>query len=227
MNDALTYREKIKNDLLQQFKGKPNTEALVSAFAKQLQEVFLVFEDLKQSRSLEAAARAQLDGIGDIVVLTRAQAGALESKNKGSKEMDDERYREYLKYKIFVNTSTGTYKDVHKSLRMFWDRTPIYYAENPDYPATMFFSTPTLSPEDNASRLFQIPVIKAAGVALRLTATTQTPIEPVTLRVGGAVFSGILSTKLPQIIWEYHCKERIHVVPRAENITQTVLPPIA
>jgi hypothetical protein len=52
---------------------------------------------------------------------------------------------------------------------MFWDKTPIYYSENPAYPATMFFSL-TQSASEADAEVFRIASkVKAAGVGLHFT----------------------------------------------------------
>lgn len=226
MDDVFDYLKKLEDDLLEQFRGKPHTEVLMKALARQLQEVYQFFIDLRDKRSLDTAEGQQLDGVGDIVVLSRDDARQLAESADVLDDMDDELYRRYLKYKVHINTNICTYRDVYKALKMFWDTTPLYYSEDPEWPATMFFSTPTLKPEDAAERLFRIPHIKAAGVALKIMATTETPIEPTVIRAAGAVFSGVQVTKLPQLVWEHHYKKEIHVLPREENVTTTILPPI-
>ncbi len=224
MDDVFDYLKKLEDDLLEQFRGKKNTEVLMKALARQLQEVYQFFIDLRDKRSLEASEGKQLDGVGDIVVLSRDESRQLAETMDPIDAMDDELYRKYLKYKIHINTNICTYKDVYKALKMFWDTSPLYYSEDPEWPATMFFSTPTLKPEDRAERLFKIPVIKAAGVMLRIMATTETPFEPAVLRGGGAVFSGILVTNLPQLAWEHHYQENVVVVPIGDNVMTTFLP---
>lgn len=199
MSDGFDFKRQLTDDLLEQFRGKPNTEVLVSALSRQLQEVFEAFDDLKEKRSIDEAEGTQLDGIGDIVVLSRNRARALESESHQNEVLDDERFREYLKYKIFLNANTGTYRDVIKALKMFWNRSPLYYSEYPNEPATMFFRTPSLPPEADASRLLSMPAIKPGGVQLRLEATTETPIPEVYVKLAGATFSGISSTTLPQL----------------------------
>ena len=199
MDDVFDYLKKLEDDHLVQFRGKKNTEVLMKALARQLQEVYRFFVDLRDRRSLEASEGKQLDGVGDIVVLSRDEARQLAETMDPIDVMDDELYRKYLKYKIHINTNICTYKDVYKALKMFWDTTPLYYSEDPEWPATMFFATPILKPEDGADRLLAAPVIKAAGVMLKIIASTETPIKPTVLR-GGGVASGILTTELPYIL---------------------------
>lgn len=221
------YVRKLLNDLPQQFRGQPHTKALIEVLGDQLQQVVRMFEDLNRKRHLEAAQGKQLDGIGNIVALSREQARKLEKSVFEKEAMDDSRYRDYLKYKMHVNTSWCTYKDVYKALRMFWDKSPLYYAEDPRWPATMFFSTPALKPEDCAERLFRIPVVKAAGVALRIIATTETPGDPAVLRAGGGAFTGVSVTILPPLAWEYHTETSLNAASRMGNVARTVLPSIS
>ena len=64
-------------DLPQQFLEKPNIEVLLSAFAKQLQEIEQVFEELNKKTDLRDAVGQNLDWIGTILSLTRKEAGEL------------------------------------------------------------------------------------------------------------------------------------------------------
>ena len=226
MDEPFDYLAKLEDDLLEQFKGKPNTAVMMQALARQLQEVYQFFIGLRDKRSLDTAEGRQLDGIGDIVVLSRSEARQLAESADVIDDMDDELYRNYLKYKIGINTNLCTYREVYDAIKMFWKNSPLYYSEDPEIPATMFLSTPVLKPEDMAERLFRLPYIKAAGVAIRIVATTETEIDPVIVRGGGAMFGSILSTKLPQNIFEHQYKQTIHIVHREENVMTTTLPAI-
>lgn len=226
MSDGFDFKRQLTDDLLEQFRGKPNTEVLVSALSRQLQEVFRAFDDLKEKRSIDEAEGVQLDGIGDIVVLDRSRARALEAEYRQNEALDDERFRDYLKYKIFLNTNTCTYKDVIKALKMFWDLTPLYYSEDPNEPATMIFRTPTVPPEIDTSKLLNVPAIKAGGVRLRLEATTETPMPEFYARAAGVIFNGVVSTTLPQILFDFQYGGNLEVLHRSERVAQTVLPQI-
>ena len=178
MDDARSYLDSLQNDLLEQFRGKPNIEVFQKALACQLTEIYEFFYSLNTLLSLRSAEGTQLDGIGDIVCLSRADALTVSKLADHSVPMDDENYRLYLTWKINLNTTNCDHRDVHRALKMFWDKSPLYYSEDPEYPATMFFSTPALSPEDNAGILFLIPKVKPAGVALNILATTETSGSP-------------------------------------------------
>lgn len=225
MSDVFDYIKSLNEDLLEQFRGKPNTEVLMKALARQLQDVYQFFVDLREKRTLAKSEGKQLNGIGDIVVLSRPEAGFLASKMNPDSVLDDDLYRKYLTYKVFLNTNTCTYPDVIKALKMFWDTSPLYYSEDLEHPATMFFSTPTLRPEDNAGALLQVPKVKAAGVTLKLLATTETPLEPVVLR-GCAVLANIAVTQLPEMDWEHSLTQNLKIGYHVGSITQTKLPSI-
>ena len=146
------YSIALKKELVEQFKGKANIEALVEVLGSELQEIADFYEQLRTERDLYRAVGKQLDGVGDIAVLTRQEAGKLAAYAGRGHETDDETYRKYLIYKILKNTCDCTYPEIIKAFRMFWDK-PLYYSENPEYPAVMFLETGTLAPEDHAENL--------------------------------------------------------------------------
>ena len=63
--------DKWLDDLPQQFQGKKYIEALISVFAKQLEDLYKVFEQLDTETDLDSAVGMNLDMVGDIVTLTR------------------------------------------------------------------------------------------------------------------------------------------------------------
>ena len=128
------YVELLRGDLVAQFKEKPVIDALVSAIGEQLNDVRRFYEDLRDRRGLQTSMGQQLDGIGDIVVLSRLEAGALACINESVYVLDDESYRRYLIFKVWKNTNNCTYHDVIKALRMFWPK-PLYYREGPSRPS--------------------------------------------------------------------------------------------
>lgn len=130
------YVATLKNDLVEQFRGKANIEALMEVIGAQLQQVYDFYDQLRQDRGVHTAVGKQLDGVGDIVVMTRMEAGKLAGDPIPFEVIDDETYRRYLIYKILKNTCDCTYPDIIKAFRMFWDR-PLYYKEDPAEPATM------------------------------------------------------------------------------------------
>ena len=65
------YVQKLRDDLAEQFKGKPVIDALMEAVGDELNEVRQFYEDLRDKRNIQTAVGKQLDGIGDNAVLTR------------------------------------------------------------------------------------------------------------------------------------------------------------
>ena len=94
------YVATLKNDLVEQFRGKANIEALMEVIGAQLQQVYDFYDQLRQDRGVHTAVGKQLDGVGDIVVMTRMEAGKLAGDPIPFEVIDDETYRRYLIYKI-------------------------------------------------------------------------------------------------------------------------------
>ncbi len=151
-------------DYPEQFKGKKNIASIAKVLDRQLQEVYDVFASLAAQRSMSEAEGVQLDNAGDIVCLTRAEAGLLVGDPIYLEVMDDERYRKYLQYKAYKNSNDCTYYDLINELRLVWDVDQIQYEENPNFPATIILSAPLLTPSGEPANLGQIPAIKPAGV---------------------------------------------------------------
>ncbi len=203
------YRESIEKDTLEQFRGKPNLQVLYCALAKQLQDVYDFFVQLREERNLSTAIGEQLDGVGDIAVLSRMEAGLLAGNPIPFDVIDDEMYRKYLIYKIFKNTCDCTYPDIIKACQMFWDK-PLYYSEDPEQPATMIFNTGELTPDIDTVPLLQTPLLRAAGVTLRLCITLVTGRAPPPLYMGG-VASLVVCVPIPEQPDEYDFQSKVHI----------------
>lgn len=91
--------------LLEQFKDKPNIEALLKGWMKGVQTTEDSLFDLLNNRSIQTAFGIQLDYIGKIV-------GA----KRGGRS--DESYREYIQLQILINTSEGTPDDILEILAL-------------------------------------------------------------------------------------------------------------
>lgn len=150
-------------EIPEQFK-KPNILCLFRSYDKQIREIEQVFEDIRLLTSLDFAVGKQLDMAGDIVGLTRAEAGMLSGDNIYFDVIDDDRYRAYLKYKAYQNSNECTYYDLINAMKMVWDVDAIYYSEEPLYPATIILTSPVLTPGGGEVHLGMIPSIRPAGV---------------------------------------------------------------
>jgi len=154
------------DDLPQQFQGKELIEGLISAFAKQLEEIQGVFKELDLQTDLESAVGKNLDMVGDIVTLTRKEAGVLAGIDVEDPVISDERYRQFLKYQMLVNTNECTYNDLMDGLALLWDVSPIYYKEDPALPAVIILTMPFLTPGGKVVTLGEVPMVKSAGVRI-------------------------------------------------------------
>ncbi len=219
----LDYTEKLRADLAEQFKEKSVLDALIEAIGEQLNDVRQFFSDLRTQRSVQTAIGKQLDGVGDNVVLNRREAGDMVSYKQPDYILDDEQYRIYLIYKIWRNSCSCTYQDIIKAFKMFWDK-PLYYSERLDRPATMFFETDELSPDDNVYKILTAPFVKSAGVAIVITAITVTRLLPAQISLGCAMGRGVQSTTLPEIEMDIDLQENAEFIPASQNIAVTKLP---
>ena len=161
------YIKKLRDDTLEQFKDRPKIDALHQVIGRQLNEVFRFFEQIRTETDVDNAVGQQLDGIGDIVVLSRPDAGKLLTGQEAIASPDDETYRRYLIYKILKNTCDCTYADIMKAIGMFWKGPPLRYSEDPDKPATICFDFE--ASKDLADQAIGIPFVKAGGVGLHMT----------------------------------------------------------
>ena len=166
----------IEADLLEQFRGRPNTAALCAAVNRQLNELAEVFGQIAFNTDIDTAIGKQLDYIGDIVGLTRAEAGLLCGQSVYYEPVDDERYRRYLKYKAFQNSSDGTYYSLVKAMQtILGGGSKIDYTEDENFPATIIFDINTGG--SNELSLSGIPPIKPAGVSVEYKVDTRSTIE--------------------------------------------------
>lgn len=224
--DEFNYQEKMIVDLLEQFRGKKNIGAIVAAYARQLQEVYDFLVSLLNLLDLDLCTGAQLDLIGEIVVLSRYDARVMVEQSYEGEVLDDDLYRKLIKWKILLNTNDCTYWSMMKGIKYFWDKSPVYYETDPEIPATILLTTPPLDPETNPRDLLEMPIIRAGGVDLRLRATTENPLMEGSIFIAGAAFQGVMSTQLPELEIDYNLKADVNIVPAMFSVMQTVLPEI-
>lgn len=219
------YMTALKEELVEQFRDKPNIEALMEVIGIELQAVYDFYQQLRDERSVEAAVGKQLDGVGDIAVLTRKEAGQLSGNPIPIEVIPDELYRQYLIYKILKNTCDCTYPNIIKAFRMFWDR-PLYYTEDPEQPATMIFDTGEMEGLVDTRPLFTTPLLRAAGVTLRLYARTSTEMERVSVNILSGLGYALTVTELPDLEREIDFGTTVHAGSLFSRVTQDALPDI-
>lgn len=146
------------DDVPEQFKRQTNISVLFNALAEQLDSLATFYRDLLTARTIASAVGKQLDYIGDIVSLTRAEASAISAMGD---IMDDDLYRRYLLYKISLNTSDCTLQDIYGAIQAFAKDIAIY-SEDITKQATII-----LEMSDTMYELFHnFKFAKAAGVKL-------------------------------------------------------------
>lgn len=154
-------------DLPQQFQGKQYIEALISAFSKQIGELHEIFSELGIKTDLEGATGKNLDMVGDIVSLTRKEAGIMAGVGIDEPVISDERYRQFLKYKVLRNTNDCTYHDIMRSIEILWDTSNIKYVEDPSRPATILIRLQTINVDSDVDpAVGKTMAVKPAGVTL-------------------------------------------------------------
>lgn len=122
-------------DMPDQFKEKDKIYSLLNAFARQMEEVSMVMNQLETMRSINSSMGKQLDYCGDIVGLSRAES-ALYCSDVNFDVIDDERYRLFVKYKAMRNSTQCTYDQMIAGCKLLFNADPIYYREDKEHPAS-------------------------------------------------------------------------------------------
>lgn len=161
--------DEIMNNMPEQFRNKPRIEALAKAIARQMEEVEVMFAQLKELRSMETATGQQLDYCGDIVGLTRVQS-ALFCKDVDFDVIDDDRYRLFVMYKALRNSTQCTYDDMIAGCKLLFKADPIYYSESEANPATFNLSLGAAMSEELLNLLTSSAMaIRASGVEPKIS----------------------------------------------------------
>lgn len=156
------------NDLPQQFHDKHNIEVLITAFSRQLDELLQVFDDLDRKTDIDTAVRTNLDGVGNILCMSRKDATEI-VREAMTYEMSDDLYRQVLRYQKMKQTCECTYEDIMGAISLLWDTNNIKYTEDPERPATVLLELPDTSVESMDPATGRILSIKSAGVAVYYT----------------------------------------------------------
>ncbi len=165
MLQTMKIADKWLKDLPQQFQGKKRIEVLITAFARQMEEVRKVFDDVNRLTDIDMAHGINLDRVGDIVVLSRKDAQVI-LRSKTDQELGDETYRQVLRYKSIKNTCDCTYEDIVGTMKLLWDVDYITYVEKPERPATIFMQMPPFDINITDPAAKRVLAIRPAGVGL-------------------------------------------------------------
>lgn len=96
------------DNLIAQFKDKPNFQAFITSFVNQVQELEVALNDLITERTLDTAIGEQLDGIGEIL-----------GEDRQGRNDDD--YRTALRAKVLLNIGSGTPEEIIEMISYLTD----------------------------------------------------------------------------------------------------------
>ncbi|MFT9498012.1 DUF2612 domain-containing protein [Anaerosolibacter sp.] len=97
----MTSYENMNSKLLSQFKKAVVLNAILQAFGRQMDEIKVALSDLSSKRGLSGSVGKQLDGLGEIVQITRKPRGFFQELS------NDEDYRILVGAKAIKNTWLG------------------------------------------------------------------------------------------------------------------------
>lgn len=149
-------------DMPAQFWNKHNIDVILRSYSRQFAELYEVCEQLKNRLDIDSSSGVLLDGIGDILTMTRKGAYEILKTDK----MDDDKYRKVLHYQALKESSDATYEDIMKSMRLLWNPEGIHYEEPRDLPATIHIRMDQVSLDDMDPAIGAPITIKPAGVNL-------------------------------------------------------------
>ncbi len=113
------YGKLLHDDMPHQYQNREKTAFLLDAIGKQLDDVKAFLCSVMIHRTLSTTSGIQLDYIGSIVAMTRAEAKRMFNRTG---DLSDAFYRRALYYKIMLNFSSSTYGDILKYLRLYFSR---------------------------------------------------------------------------------------------------------
>lgn len=154
--------------------GKPvdtieitNIRRLIEAFVEQLTSLQKAISQQYIVRQIDSCTGQNLDKIGEVVSLTRHQAGVMISDVKLAE--NDDVYRMMLKYKSMMNSSLCTVEEVISACRLIFNAVSVTYREVPSIPATFYVSVTAKFSEAVLSLLSSHSiVIRPHGVTARI-----------------------------------------------------------
>lgn len=122
----LDYETLAKSRLVGQFAKSEKLQNLIAELVGPLTLLENDADAIREQRWIDTATGAQLDGVGAIVQEAR-------------RGRTDDVYREAIRFRVFVNTSTATPKDMLRGVRFMTSPTDMQYFEF--YPATVMLYT--------------------------------------------------------------------------------------
>ena len=149
-----------------------NLDGIIWAVAPEYENASLFLGSLENLNDFDSCTGVWLDRLGQLVCLTRQQAGAM----IGSRELadDDDIYRVCLKYKAFVNSCRCTPDEIIEATKIIFGATQVVYSERRDTPATIFLSISAPFSDMVMSILGTHDlIVRPAGVKVRVDCSTE------------------------------------------------------
>ena len=148
-----------------------NLDGIIWAVAPEYENASLFLGGLENLNNFDSCTGVWLDRLGQLVCLTRQQAGAM----IGSRELadNDDIYRVCLKYKAFVNSCRCTPDEIIEATKIIFGATQVVYSERRDVPATIFLSISAPFSDMVMSILGTHDlIVRPAGVKVRVDCST-------------------------------------------------------
>lgn len=149
-----------------------NIDGIIWSLSPEYENVLLFLSSLEKLNDFDACTGIWLDRLGQLVCMSRQQAGAM----IGSRELadDDDIYRICLKYKAFVNSCRCTPDEIIEATKIIFGATQVVYSERRDVPATIFLSVSAPFSDMVLSILGTHDIIvRPAGVKVRVNYSTE------------------------------------------------------
>lgn len=149
-----------------------NIDGIIWSLSPEYENVLLFLSSLEKLNDFDACTGIWLDRLGQLVCMSRQQAGAM----IGSRELadDDDIYRICLKYKAFVNSCRCTPDEIIEATKIIFGATQVVYSERRDVPATIFLSVSAPLSDMVLSILGAHDIIvRPAGVKVRVDYSTE------------------------------------------------------
>lgn len=147
-------------------------DGIVWAFAPEYEHLMLALGGFEWINNIDKCNGVLLNRIGQLVCLTRQQAGAM----IGSRELadNDDIYRVCLKYKAYVNSCRCTPNEIIEATKIIFGATEVVYSERRDVPATIYLSISAPFSDLVLSILGTHDlVVHPAGVRVRINCSTE------------------------------------------------------
>ena len=149
-----------------------NIDGIIRSLSTEYENALLFLSSLEKLNDFDACTGIWLDRLGQLVCMSRQQAGAM----IGSRELadDDDIYRICLKYKAFVNSCRCTPDEIIEATKIIFGATQVVYSERRDVPATIFLSVSAPFSDMVLSILGTHDIIvRPAGVKVRVNYSTE------------------------------------------------------